>query len=145
MSLRVGPARPDELPEILALERAAFGAHAWTEAMLSGALRAAPDLFLVAREGERLVGHAIGQLAGDVGEVLELATAPQARRRGVGSALLEALEGALRAGGAVELWLELRADNAAAMALYLRHGYAVTGRRPRYYADGMDAVLMGRG
>lgn len=145
MSLQVNPARPDELPGILEIERAAFGAHGWTEAMLSGALSAAPDLFLVAREGEVLVGHAIGQLAGDVGEVLELATAPQARRRGVGAALLEALEGALRARGAVELWLELRADNAAAMALYQRQGYAITGRRPRYYADGMDAVLMSRG
>lgn len=145
MSLQVRPARPDELPAILEIERAAFGAHAWTEAMLSGALSAAPDLFLVAREGEVLVGHAIGQVAGDVGEVLELATAPQARRRGVGAALLEALEGALRARGAVELWLELRADNAAAMALYRRQGYAITGRRPRYYADGMDAVLMSRG
>jgi ribosomal protein S18 acetylase RimI-like enzyme len=44
----------------------------------------------------------------------------------------------------VEATLEVRADNAGALALYHAHGFLEAGRRPRYYADGADAVLMTR-
>lgn len=143
-TVRLGVER--DLDDALQVERLAFGEAAWSASMLSGALRAHPQLFFVAQdsEGEALIGHAIGQLAGDVGEVLEIGVVPSARRRGVGGLLLAELERALERGGAAELWLEVRADNTAARALYERRGYAVTGRRPRYYADGVDALLMAR-
>ena len=98
---------------------------------------------LLATDGAPL-GHAIGQIAGDIGEVLELGVLPSARRRGVGRTLLGALEEALVGRGAAELWLELRADNPGALALYQADGFGITGTRRRYYADGTDAVLTGK-
>lgn len=43
-----------------------------------------------------------------------------------------------------EVWLEVRADNASALAAYTRVGFVLSGRRKAYYADGMDALLMTR-
>ena len=146
MSAPLRLALPDDLPAITALERRVFGAAAWSATSLETAQRDRPELFFVAEApgSTEIVGHALGGLASDVGEVLELAVSPEARRSGLGRALLGALEGALCAMGARELWLEVRADNEAALALYQRQGYAMTGRRRRYYADGTDAVLMSR-
>ncbi|KAK9841808.1 hypothetical protein WJX81_004521 [Elliptochloris bilobata] len=75
-------------------------------------------------------------------QVLELAVLPEFRRRGVGTELVrELVRGSCRAGGTV--LLEVRAGNAAAVALYQqRLGFATVGRRRGYYADGEDALLM---
>jgi ribosomal-protein-alanine acetyltransferase len=74
--------------------------------------------------------------------VLEVAISPQYRRRGFGSALLlEAMSAGSR-GGAVVAMLEVRATNAAAIEMYKKLGYYEVGRRPRYYSDGEDALLM---
>jgi ribosomal protein S18 acetylase RimI-like enzyme len=62
--------------------------------------------------------------------------------RGTGGALLAAAERAAAAAGALELGLEVRTDNAAALHLYETSGYRATGRRPAYYEDGADALRM---
>lgn len=74
--------------------------------------------------------------------VLEIAIGPQYRRQGLGSALLqEAMSAGLRDGAAIAL-LEVRASNAAAIEMYKKLGYHEVGRRPKYYSDGEDALLM---
>ncbi len=87
------------------------------------------------------VGLAIGHRVLDELEVRSLAVVPGARRGGVGRALLAALlaEPALRV-----VHLEVRAGNRAARALYARAGFAEVGRRPGYYPDGEDALLLCR-
>lgn len=90
-------------------------------------------------------GHVrAGVVARSVGpevDLLWLAVAPGARRRGVAGRLVGAVElWAQETGGRVRL--EVRSSNAAALALYDRHGFVVVGRRPRYYGDGEDAVLL---
>lgn len=82
-------------------------------------------------------------LAGE-GEILTLAVAPPCRRQGLARALLaEAITEAARQ-GARRLHLEVAALNGAARALYTAAGFHPTGRRPRYYADGGDALTMAR-
>lgn len=104
---------------------------------------------LLANPGVRL--HELGQgfalvreAAGET-ELLTLAVAPSARRRGLGSALLTAWLDTSRAEVA---FLEVAADNAAALRLYERSGFRSVARRRGYYrrgnADAMDAVLMRR-
>ena len=89
-------------------------------------------------------GLALGwSLAGE-GEVLRLAVDPACRRQGLGGLLLTALEARLVARGAGQLFLEVRADNRAAIALYHTQGYHRSGVRPRYYADGCDALMLAR-
>ena len=79
------------------------------------------------------------QSAPDEAEILNLAVDPAWRRRGVASALLNAV--VERAHGVI--FLEVAAPNAAAIALYHRHGWVDSGFRPGYYNHGtVNAVVM---
>ncbi len=128
-----------DLSALAAIEAASFAIGAWSRDQLAGELARAGGVLLLAPPAG---GLAIGwSLAGE-GEVLRLAVTPSARRRGLGRRLLAALEDALRVGGAERILLEVRADNAPALTLYRSHGYREVGRRPRYYADGCDALVL---
>lgn len=96
----------------------------------------------VARVAGAVVGFAVTwAVAGEV-ELLVIATDPARRRQGVGHALMAAVCAAADGAGARLIALEVRAGNAAARALYARHGFAVATTRRAYYADGEDAVVM---
>jgi ribosomal-protein-alanine N-acetyltransferase len=75
--------------------------------------------------------------------VLNVAVAPEARRRGVARAVLGKVEAGARAQGARVAMLEVRRSNEPAIALYRSLGYRQVAIRPRYYAeDGEDAIVM---
>lgn len=107
-----------------------------------------PDGCLVALRGPDggLHGFASGRLLDGTVHVLRLAVAHAWRRRGHGRALLAALLAWAAEVAADAVTLEVRAgpDGAAARALYATVGFSAVGRRPRYYPDGDDAVLMTR-
>ena len=100
------------------------------------------DASLPVASDAEVVGAALGLLQHDEGHVLDLAVASELRRHGVGTRLLRALLAALLAQGARAATLEVRAGNLGAQALYRAEGFAVEGRRPGYYPDGDDAILM---
>ncbi len=81
-------------------------------------------------------------LVADELQVVDLATHPQTRRRGLARALIRTLVGFARQHGIVSLWIEVRCTNAAAIALYENNGFKLVRRRPRYYDDGTDALEM---
>ncbi len=122
----VRPMRPDDLPRVLAIDRAVGWSHA-------------PDRFqyLLEDEGTRgLVAERAGEVAGfafaglrePVGWIGAVAVAPAHRRQGVGTALVAAADAALRADPLCDAAiLEARHDNAPALALYSRLGFVVTG------------------
>ncbi|MCA8882739.1 MAG: ribosomal protein S18-alanine N-acetyltransferase [Rhodobacteraceae bacterium] len=127
-----------------ALHRAVFVTpRPWSEAEIR-ALLEQRTVFAVTQPQ----GFAMGQAIADEAELLTLAVAPAHRRAGHGGALLAAFEDAARSRGAGTAFLEVAADNAAAIALYDRQGYAACGLRKRYYRgdDGrdIDAVIMRR-
>ena len=129
----------DDLDAIEAIE--AGGVGDWSRRQLREEVLRVGGHALVAEEGARVVGYALGwAVAGEV-HVLSIAVRPEARRRGLGQRLLGALTA--DCGGGLAL-LELREGNAAARALYAAAGFEVVGRRPRYYPDGEDAILMTR-
>lgn len=74
-------------------------------------------------------------------ELLRIAVAPEARRRGLGRRLLAECMEQLAAEGCPTLHLEVRCSNAPARALYEALGWRSCGLRPRYYRDGEDAAL----
>lgn len=91
----------------------------------------------------RVAGILIGRVAADEFEILNLAVAKAHRRRGIATQLLKAALESARAGGAREIYLEVRASNEAGIAFYSRMGFRVSGRRPNYYRDpAEDAVLL---
>ena len=76
------------------------------------------------------------------GRIITIDVLEEARRHGLGSRLLEAAETRLREQGCTRVLLEVAVDNAAAIAFYKRHQYAVLKTLPRYYLDTLDALLM---
>ena len=87
-------------------------------------------------------GMVLARVAADEADILTLAVAPEAQRRGLGRALLlAALDEAARR-GAKSMFLEVSVTNEAASALYLSCGFTQVGRRRGYYAGGGDALVM---
>ena len=84
-----------------------------------------------------LVAH-----GGSTGHIITIDVVASARRSGVGSRLLQAAEDRLRAAGSRGVGLETAVDNLSALAFYKRHGYSVVKTWPRYYSNGVDALVM---
>jgi ribosomal-protein-alanine N-acetyltransferase len=79
----------------------------------------------------------------DEAHIATIATHPDFRRQGIGERLLLHVLAAARDEGARRAFLEVRAGNLAAQALYKKYGFVVDGIRPRYYKDNNeDAILM---
>jgi ribosomal-protein-alanine N-acetyltransferase len=129
---------PDDLATLHA--RCFARPRPWTAAEFAD-LAADPLAFLLV-EGDAafLAGRAV---AGEA-ELLTLAVAPEARRRGLGRGLVARFVYQARARGATEAFLEVAADNAAAIALYHAAGFTPAGRRRDYFAPGTDALVLRR-
>ncbi len=87
-------------------------------------------------------GFVLARVAADEAEILTLAVAPPARRQGRARRLLGAAVTEAGRRGARSMVLEVSVRNEAARALYARAGFAEVGRRPRYYAGGVDALIL---
>jgi [ribosomal protein S18]-alanine N-acetyltransferase len=121
------------------IHAAAFPApDAWSRDVFSLQL-ALPNVFgLLHPSG----GMILMRIAADEAEVLTLAVAPAERRAGIGAALLH--EATIRAAalGARAVFLEVSVANIAARQLYFRTGFVQAGRRPHYYSDNSDALVL---
>ena len=80
-------------------------------------------------------------IAGEL-QIQNLATLPSMRRRGIAARLLGFVFERSRGSGLESASLEVRISNSAAIALYEKFGFVAAGRRPAYYPDGEDALLM---
>ena len=143
MKLRIVPMTARHLSAVAELERVCFPADPWSEGLFREALdNPAAAVLLAQGEGGSLLGYAVVSAVLDEGNLDNIAVAPDARRQGVGDALMRALTGFGRENLAA-LTLEVRASNAPAIALYGKHGFAAVGRRKNYYAAPReDALLM---
>lgn len=143
-SVRIRPATPADLSAIQAIERGSFS-DPWSVAMFAEVLASPLTRCLAAERGAEVVGYAIVQRVGPEAELLNVAVHPSHRRQGLGDALLAEVLRAFDAVTGVTVFLEVRASNAAAEALYRRHGFRPVGRRRGYYRDPLeDALLMQR-
>ena len=95
------------------------------------------------RVASRRAGRAAA-LASRPGTPASLGVARTRRRAGLGAALLGRALREARARRCSQVELEVGACNTAALALYRNHRFVAAGRRPRYYRDGEDALLMTR-
>lgn len=91
-----------------------------------------------------LTGFVLSRRAADTAEMLTVAVVPGARRKGIGGALLASHLAGLAAKGAKLLFLEVEAENRAALALYRRFDFQQVGERKAYYrkADGNRAAAL---
>ncbi|MDE2489474.1 MAG: GNAT family N-acetyltransferase [Elusimicrobia bacterium] len=134
----VRPARSFDAADLAAIARRPFAA-AWSRDAFAAEAERTDAVLLVADDGAAR-GYAAARVFGDEARLLDFAAAEDGR--GVGRALWEALTSAARARGARTLTLEVSAANSRARLFYERAGARVVGRRPKFYNDGSDALLM---
>jgi len=142
----IRPATPEDHEAVAEMERTCLGDDAWSPGLIAEGLSGrVPTVQYLVAETARAVGvegYAAVSVAGDIAELQRIAVDPQCRRAGIGRTLLTAAIEKARTGGAERFLLEVRADNAGAIALYSAVGLTEIDRRPRYYRDGATAVVM---
>ena len=138
---------PDDMPEVMEIERVAF-TNPWSPELLRRELTHDWSTILLAEEEmapgvRRLLGFAIFWVVHDELHILNVATDPSQRRRGVARAVMDATLERGRQRRCVMATLEVRRSNEAALSLYRGMGFRAVGVRPNYYVDeGEDAIVM---
>ena len=133
MSTTIRPMTAPDVLQVAALERACFS-DPWPEQVIARELENELSLWLVAAEGETVLGYVGSQTVLGEADMMNLAVDAEHRRQGIAAALVRALCAALRAEeGAEVLTLEVRESNEAAIRLYDALGFTEIGRRPNYY------------
>ncbi len=133
-------ASENDLPHLAALERECF-AEPWSENALRESMNAGTH-FLVAETDGKVVGYlGVSILAGE-GYITNVAVTEAARRKKVGTKLLEQLFSLCRAENAEFVSLEVRASNTAAIALYRKTGFELAGERRDFYRFPTENALI---
>lgn len=140
---------PAELAERMSkLHRDVFkttGQRGWSADEVRSLLESDSCFAVAATKGRALIGMAIVRKVLDEAELLTLAVATQTQRAGIGAQLLKAAAEELMRTDAAKFFLEVRADNAAAIALYHKAGFHQSALRRQYYktlaGDRIDALI----
>jgi ribosomal-protein-alanine N-acetyltransferase len=167
MTPAIRPATLGDVPALVELEELLFGVDAWNAGQLSDELTGPGRRGWVAAGAEPgaddgapapdhegvppnkyvrayLLGYTLTMTVGDIADLQRIGVLPDRQRSGIARALLETATAAARGDGADRILLEVSATNTAALAFYAANGFEEIDRRPRYYKDGADAIVMRR-
>lgn len=136
---------PADLDAIMAIENASFPTDAWSAESMAAELVTDYSHYIVDEDAGEVIGYAgLRAIRGSADADIQTIALIEARRgEGRGRAMLRALLAEASDRGARDVFLEVRADNPRAEALYLSEGFEELGRRPRYYQpDDVDAIIM---
>lgn len=139
--MNIVPMNEHHVPQIALLERECF-ADPWSQQSIASELHNPLSLWLVAQEGQTLLGYVGSQTCQDETDMMNIAVSPASRRQGVARALIEALVSALRERGSKQLTLEVRASNGPARQLYESLGFLQVGLRKNYYQNPKEDALI---
>ena len=134
--------RPEDAGAVAEILRRSPEAVFWPESSVREVLGWQGVLGLACEVRGEVVGILIGRQVSDVAEVLNVAMAPERRRRGEGGALLRAAVVEFRKRGVNRVFLEVRESNAAGISFYANHSFFQTGRREGYYRDPVEAAIV---
>lgn len=149
-SLEIRRMRPDDLEEVMVIERAAFK-HPWSTELFrrelehdwSTILLAVEPLTSAAKGESRIVAFLIYWLVHDEVHILNVAVSAEHQRKGIARTLMAETERRANLADASLMTLEVRRSNLGALDLYRAFDYRAVGVRPNYYADeGEDAIVM---
>ncbi len=141
-------ATADDLDAIMALEHDLFATDAWSRSTMAAELADRHSYYLVAfpvGDPTRIEAYAglRAPRSQQQADIQTIGVAESARRQGLGRVLMQSLIAEARERGATELFLEVRADNPGAQALYALLGFEPIAVRSKYYQpDGVDAIIM---
>lgn len=151
----VRPFRVADAEELACVHREAMAGlsqRGWNRAEITALASGRGGFALVVEEADRatarILGFVLARAVAEEAEILTLAVAPAAQRRGIGWDLLESAAAEAAARGAQRLLLEVSVDNAPALALYERSGFGGLGIRRGYYGRcggvRVDALVLAR-
>jgi ribosomal-protein-alanine N-acetyltransferase len=143
----VEPATLRDVRRLAQLHGASFH-RGWGEGEFEQMLRERNTLLHRLRQGGAVIGFAVSRIAADEAEILSIAVAPGHRGRGLSRDLFLTHLGHLAGRGVRTVFLEVEENNQPARKLYERTGFAVAGRRERYYKEAggveLNALVMRR-
>ena len=128
--------------QVAALEKLCFS-DPWSENSVASELQNDLSLWIVALEGEKVIGYVGSQTVCGETDMMNIAVHPDHRRSGVARSLIQVLIRELKNRGSSSLTLEVRASNAPAIGLYKKLGFVQVGVRKNYYRNPReDALIM---
>lgn len=145
MSHQIRIATEADLEQIMRIEKSCFGNDAWSESNMKSELVAPHTTYVVAEEGNLLIGYAgLSKLANSSSsDIQTIAVSDDYRGLGVGRLLMETLLAFAREQKAKEVFLEVREDKPTPQSLYGSLGFVAIDRRENYYQpDGVAAIVM---
>lgn len=136
----------NDLEALYRIELECFGRDAFTRSLLAYLLASPDSVGLVAEVDGGTIGFVIGSIRRHrnrrIGHVLSLDVSAGYRRRGIGFKLLSELERVFVEGGVQVCYLEVRANNVAALGLYRKHGFVVVETLKDYYGVGVNGLKL---
>ena len=141
--LSIRQARRDDVEDVAAIEKRAFS-DPWSANSFRALFGNPLVHFAIAEDGVtgKVLGYVVAWFVIDEAEIANLAVSDSVRRLGVGALLLDHALQAARQRQARIVFLEVRESNEAARALYASRGFAVAGRRSKYYRKPVEDALV---
>jgi ribosomal-protein-alanine N-acetyltransferase len=141
--LSIRAARRDDVEDVAAIEKVAFS-DPWSANSFRALFGNPLVHFALAEDAVtgRVLGYVVAWFVADEAEIANLAVSDQVRRAGVGAKLLDHALTAAKQRSARMVFLEVRESNTAARALYTSRGFAVAGRRSKYYRKPLEDALV---
>ena len=143
----VEPATLRDAPRMAQLHAASFH-RGWGDGEFESMIAERNTLVHRLRLGRKIIGFAVSRIGADEAEILSIAIDADKRGRGLSRNLLLTHLGHLAGRGVRRIFLEVEENNAPARRLYERCGFAIVGRRERYYqqpsGEQLNALLMRR-
>lgn len=134
--------RPEDAGAVAEILRKSPEAVFWAEASVREVLEWSGVLGLASEVRGEVAGFLIARQVKEEAEVLNLAVAPEKRRKGEGGALLRAAVAEFCKRGVRRVFLEVRESNATGIAFYHKHSFSQAGRREGYYREPVEAAIV---
>ena len=125
-----------DVSDIYEIEKSCF-AKPWEKSVLEGTVSQKNYIYFGVCDGDKLIGYGSAAIIHKECYVNRIAVIPSSRKHGAGSAVVEAITDYCRSEGDEFVSLEVRKSNAAAIALYQKHGFETVGERHEFYLQKM--------
>ena len=133
--------KAEHVPQVAQLEKICF-ADPWSELSISLELTNVWSYWVVALDGDTVVGYVGSQSSIDEADIMNVAVHPDYRRQGIAEKLINTLVADLKKRGCHALLLEVRVSNTPAVTLYEKLGFAQVGCRKNYYRNPKEDALI---
>lgn len=131
----------EHVAQVAELEKQCFSSP-WSEKSITSELTNPLSLWIVAVDGDRVMGYVGSQSVLGEADMMNVAVAPEYRRRSVANGLIMELISQLTSNNVHSLTLEVRASNIPAITLYEKLDFVQVGRRPNYYSSPKEDALI---